>query len=482
MSVKNQVLKLGSSGVPVVHMQELLNQNGANLEVDGVYGPKTKAAVEKIQLDKGLTVDGMYGPETSGALTGGGTTNNTNNNAPATPTTPSASGGNATAPSNDQVAAPSDGLTYDDFVTSDTVAQAYAALEAHMQKQPGYTNSFSDTIKGIIDQLTAPDDWTYDINEDALYQQYKEQYSALGKMAMQDTMGQAAAMTGGYGSSYASTAGNQAYQSYLSQLNEVVPELYGMARDQHNQERQDLYAQYGLLADRESQEYSKWTDDYNRWADERDHLEGIIDDEYGKYRDTVTDQQWAQDHELNVNADNRAQEAWELEQKAYADTTKSYSGTTADGTAFNNGNLTDGQIKELQTVLGVDADGKYGPASKEAAGGLSAAEAYAKYVGSSAGEVVLKDMSPEERVEVYNTLDNFVNVGEGEEPNLFAAENYIDYLYTSYRIDEEDWKALRKHYLPGLIGQIDTTVPPSYSGANPGGRPSGIYSPNVAIK
>ena len=452
MSVKNQVLKLGSSGVPVVHMQELLNQNGANLEVDGVYGPKTEAAVKKIQLDKGLLVDGMYGPETSGALTGGGTTNNTNNNAPATPEVPPASGGNATVPSNDQATAPSE--------QSDTVSQAFAALEQHMKTQPGYTDNWSTQLKGIIDQLTAPDNWTYDINEDALYQQYKEQYAALGKMAMQDTMGQAAAMTGGYGSSYASTAGNQAYQGYLSQLNEVVPELYGMARDQHNQERQDLYSQYAMLADRESQEYGRWVDEYNQWASERDYLTGV-------HQDAITNQQWEQSHELDVNADNRAEEAWELEQKAYAESTKSYSGTTADGTAFNNGNLTDGQIKELQTVLGVDADGKYGPASKEAAGGLSAAEAYAKYVGTTAGEVELKDMSPEERVEVISTIEGYI-----EDNNLFAAENFIDYLYMSERIDEDDWKAFRKQYLPGLVDKIDTTVYPTtiYGSGGGGGK------------
>ena len=35
----------------------------------------------------------------------------------------------------------------------------------------------------------------------------------------------------------------------------------------------------------------------------------------------------------------------------------------------------------MQAALGVNADGKYGPNSKKAAGGLSAEEAYKKYVG-----------------------------------------------------------------------------------------------------
>ena len=44
-------------------------------------------------------------------------------------------------------------------------------------------------------------DFQYDANGDALYRHYKDQYTELGKRAMQDTMGQAAALTGGDGSS-----------------------------------------------------------------------------------------------------------------------------------------------------------------------------------------------------------------------------------------------------------------------------------------
>jgi hypothetical protein len=58
------------------------------------------------------------------------------------------------------------------------------------------------------------------------------------------------------------------------------------------------------------------------------------------------------------------------------------SGGSLGGTGYNNGSLTSSQIKELQNALGVSADGKYGPDSKKAAGGLSAEEAYKKYVGS----------------------------------------------------------------------------------------------------
>ena len=300
MSVNNQVLKRGASGDSVKELQNLLNQNGATLAVDGNFGPDTQSAVVNYQRSNGLTVDGMVGNETMGALTGGGTSGS---NAPAAATTTAASGGNATAPSNKQTTASSDGFTYDDFSygdfsygdfsygdyqQSETVSQAYAALQQQLAAKPGeYQSSWQGQINGLIDRIMNREKFSYDVNSDALYQQYKDQYTALGKAAMQDTMGQAAAMTGGYGSSYASTAGNQAYQGYLSQLNDVIPELYGMARDQYNQEGQDMYNQYGLLADQENQDYGRWVDSYNQWAAERDNLQGIYQDErnfdYGKY-------------------------------------------------------------------------------------------------------------------------------------------------------------------------------------------------------
>ena len=381
----------GSSGNSVAELQRLLNQNGYSLDEDGIFGDKTLAAVKDYQNKNGLTVDGIVGNKTWTSLSG--TTGSTGSN-------------NGAA---------SEGFTYnafayDDYEESDTVKAASAALQSQINAKPGaYSSQWQGQINDMIDRILNREKFTYDVNSDALYQQYKDQYSALGKLAMQDTMGQAAGMTGGYGNSYAVTAGNQAYQQYLSKLNEVVPELYGMARDQYNQEGQELYNQYGLLSDQEDKDYGRYMDAYNQWASERDYLAGRYDSErnydyskytadrnfaygqysddksyaYTDYRNQIADEQWQAEQNLRENADKREAEAWALEQEAYNDSKKSYTGTTETGTSYNNGSLTNAQVKELQTALGVDADGYYGPASKKAAGGLSAADAYAKYVAGS---------------------------------------------------------------------------------------------------
>lgn len=63
------ILKLGSTGDDVKTLQMLLNSAGYAVSVDSVYGPKTKAAVEAFQKDRGLEVDGIVGSKTMAAFT-----------------------------------------------------------------------------------------------------------------------------------------------------------------------------------------------------------------------------------------------------------------------------------------------------------------------------------------------------------------------------------------------------------------------------
>lgn len=63
-----------------------------------------------------------------------------------------------------------------------------------------------------------------------------------------DTMGQAAALTGGYGNSYAQSAGNQTYQQYLTALNDQVPSLYQQAFNVWQNEGDRLLQMYDLAA------------------------------------------------------------------------------------------------------------------------------------------------------------------------------------------------------------------------------------------
>lgn len=178
------------------------------------------------------------------------------------------------------------------YVASDLVNQAQAALQTHLNNAPGaYQSQWQTQINDILNAYRNREDFQYDLDSDALYQQYADQYALKGQLAMMDTMGQAAAMTGGYGNSYAATAGNQAYQSYLQQLNDVIPELYGMAYDRYKQEGEDMLTEYSLLSDRESADYEKYQNDLNRYYTDLDYLANRYDSEraydYSVYQDQL---------------------------------------------------------------------------------------------------------------------------------------------------------------------------------------------------
>lgn len=64
----NPVLRRGAAGATVKRLQALLNQEGAGLAVDGIYGPETEAAVKQFQESHDCTVDGVVGPQTWEAL------------------------------------------------------------------------------------------------------------------------------------------------------------------------------------------------------------------------------------------------------------------------------------------------------------------------------------------------------------------------------------------------------------------------------
>ena len=343
-------LKKGASGDTVKSIQEALNANGANLTVDGIWGDNTDAALKKYQSDNGLTVDGIYGEQTHNSLFGIAGDNKT-----AKPTEPDSY-------SDIDLSKYDSGYQKSQDVIN--AEQKKADAENTVANYGDFNYSRNDEFKSIMDKILNREKFSYDLNGDALYQQYKDKYIQQGKMAMQDTMGQAAAMTGGYGNSYAATAGNQAYQASLENLNDIVPELYQMAYDKYSQEGQDLYNQYGMLSDDRSMEYGQWGDKYNRliadrdyfgneannayskdygeWSDQRDFDTNQYWAEtefgYGKYRDSMTD--WENERSFQ-EAQRQYNESMAFQKEQAA---KSSSGGSGGGSSYNNGGSSDGEF------------------------------------------------------------------------------------------------------------------------------------------
>ena len=175
--------------------------------------------------------------------------------------------------------------------------QAEKAVKDYGDFQYGRQSDYESAMDAILNRKA----FSYDLNGDALYQQYKDQYMQQGKLAMQDTMGQAAAMTGGYGNSYAASVGNQAYQGYLSQLNNLVPELYNLALNAYNAEGDRLKGNFDILNTDRSTQYGEWTDKYNMLVNDRgyysDNYNNAYNQDYTKWNDNRTydtNQYWSE--------------------------------------------------------------------------------------------------------------------------------------------------------------------------------------------
>ena len=259
---------------------------------------------------------------------------------------------------------------------SEKVKRLAEDMALHEAKNPGewsggtYGKGMDEALQKVLNR----DKFQYDINGDALYQQYKDRYIQQGKQAMMDTVGQAAALTGGYGNSYAQKAG-QAYQGYLQGLNDKVPELYQMALERYNQEGTDLLNKYGLMSDQYAKEYSRYRDSVGDWRAQRDYLATLYNNErsfdYTGYRDRVADEQWQKEFEEAMRQYNQN---YAFSQQQYEDSKKTSSSSSSSsrsssgvsGWGYSTHGYSTADIMALQRNAGIDVDGDWGPDTQAA--------------------------------------------------------------------------------------------------------------------
>ena len=297
------------------------------------------------------------------------------------------------------------------------------------------------TLDEVINKILNREEFSYDLNGDALYQQYKDKYIQQGKMAMQDTMGQAAAMTGGYGNSYAATAGNQAYQAHLENLNDVIPELYQMALDKYNQEGQDLYNQYSMLSDDKSMDYGMWSDKYNQLVADRDYYGNEANNAFNKdfgiwsdQRDYDTNQYWnetnwgyGQEQDKIANAKS---DAWSMIQA---------------------GVMPSDDALEAAGISKEDAEAVAGVYEKQIEGSESSDDS------EDSGKMgKLNNLTTSQYNNVMSTIDNYVSAG-----NMQGLESYLNGLVNRGWLSEEEATDIWDQYnTEESGGQIDTSVDP----------------------
>jgi hypothetical protein len=201
---------------------------------------------------------------------------------------------------------------------SPQVQQTYDRLQNTLNNKPGpFQSSYQDKLENLYNSLMGRDPFKYNFNEDPMYRMYRDQYRQQGRTAMQDTMGQAAKLTGGYGSSYAQTAAQQQYQNYLQQLNNVIPELRNQAYQEWKAEGEDLKDKYNLTNTAYNNEYQQYRNNVSDWQQDRSFDQSAYDTErnfdYSKYqsdRNYWNQEYWNERNAEQSNASNTGSTNW----------------------------------------------------------------------------------------------------------------------------------------------------------------------------
>ncbi len=154
-------------------------------------------------------------------------------------------------------------------------------------KPDKYQSKYGDQISELIGKLGETEKFNYDVEGDPLWHSIKDQYQRNAMLGMQNAMGDAAALSGGYGNSYAAAAGQQAYQQSISEMTDIIPQLHDTALGAWQANRDALTDNLYAVMNAEDMEYSKWQDEYNMWVNDRDYLaqkiENMSDDEFNQW-------------------------------------------------------------------------------------------------------------------------------------------------------------------------------------------------------
>lgn len=301
-------------------------------------------------------------------------------------------------------------------------------------------NKYSENIDTLLNSILNPEKFTYDAQTDPNYQALKGQYENNGKTAMTNTMSTAASMTGGIPSSYAVSAGNQAYNNNMQQLEGMVPQLYQLA--------------YGMYQDKQGQQSNALNTLLN--LDNRDYSRNrdVIGDknaqtqwDYGVNRDTINDATAKTQWDYGVNRDNisdtTAKEQWDygvgrdaISDKRYEDSLKTSGGS--------------GGTKTPITTAAEDYSGFNAIKSDFGKGGARGSEAIS-YLASHKDEMIAKygktafDMATEY---YYNQTQPQEKPKADEAPNPYEQDN-IQIWYADYNAakDKQAWLSENSSYM-----------------------------------
>jgi len=186
--------------------------------------------------------------------------------------------------------------------------------QQYLNEKPTYTSTRQPQIDSLIQTILSTPQFSYDHKSDPLYSQYAKTYSREGQRAMQDTLGNVAAMTGGIPSSYATTAAAQANNYYMGKLADVIPQLEQLAYGRYQDDLNTKINQLNILNQQEQMDYARYLDsldqynrdrsfDYAKYLDELEQQRYIDERDYLRERDRIADERYIDERDYNRQQD-----------------------------------------------------------------------------------------------------------------------------------------------------------------------------------
>lgn len=195
-----------------------------------------------------------------------------------------------------------------------TVTKPGAAPEYKQQAQAPeefqigtYESKYGDQLDSSLNTIT---NWKYDPMQDASYQALAKVYGKRGNEAAKNTLADAASLNGGYGTSYAVSAAQQARNQYNQELAALIPDLeqnaFNKAQVTYNALRDADDTDYGRFRDTEGDRQWQWTQNYNAYRDKVGDEQWLYSQNYQKYQDALSQYQWALDYNNALYAQKKA--------------------------------------------------------------------------------------------------------------------------------------------------------------------------------
>ena len=294
---------------------------------------------------------------------------------------------------------------------------------------PAYEDSYSARINSMIDDIINRKPFSYDAESDPLYQQYKASYTRQGEQAMQDTLGQMSARTGGLASSYAGSAAQQTYDNYMAAVADKIPELQQLAYNMYLQDLDSKRQDVALLQGQSNSDYSRFRDSMGDYQTNRSFG-------YGKYRDSMGDYKDDRSYRYQLDRDNisdkRYENEWnynvgrdQISDQRYADETAYNRNQTESNTAYDRAmQLLSAGVMPDSTVLN-----RAGLTGSQANQMLAAAQAAVRSSGGSSGGRRSSGGGAGGGAMDYEGL--FRAARESNHPQSFISNNYKKYGFTS---------------------------------------------------